>query len=41
MTGPGVSGDIFRLPGQKETIRCVLIFKKTEKGWKGQDGKIY
>jgi hypothetical protein len=28
-------------PGQKEIISGVLVFEKTERGWKGEDGKIY
>ncbi len=27
--------------GQRKTISRELVFEKTEKGWRGQDGKIY
>jgi len=27
--------------GERETITGTLRFQKTEKGWKGEDGKIY
>lgn len=32
---------VFKQPGQKEIIRGELLFEKTEKGWKGEDGNIY
>lgn len=27
--------------GERETITETLRFQKTEKGWKGEDGKVY
>ena len=34
-------GIVFKKPGKKETINGGLVFEKTEKGWKGEDGRIY
>ncbi len=36
-----ISGIVSKHPGQKETINGEIVFEKTEKGWKGEDGEIY
>jgi hypothetical protein len=34
-------GYLIRKVGQKEKMEGQILFEKTEKGWRGQDGKIY
>jgi hypothetical protein len=34
-------GWLIRKVGQKEKMEGHILFEKTEKGWRGQDGKIY